>query len=99
MTTNHLKAMGYRELGISKKWAKPVGFSLLVFDLNLQEWTVYFKSHRGDETLVWVKEKYEQSADTDPTEWLSHVEVFSHRDIIGNQKSWAFLDMHERDFC
>lgn len=71
-----LLAMGYRELD-KGKWAKPFGYSVLVFYEDDLKWVQLFKSLTG-EIISWHKPTiYGEDKDLDVhtfLEWLKYVE-------------------------
>lgn len=93
----HLISMGYRRLGGSPKWAKPVGFACCVFDLSKQEWLVYFSSWTPPhEPIVYKSKLKAHEEDVPPVPWLAHSEAWFHEAFAkGRQQGKPFLSVEE----
>jgi len=72
MTLNQaLSAMGYRNLrGNDSKWAKPIGYQLLLVSTETFKWKNYFKDIKG-EIILWESKKLTPAYD-----WLRQLKDF-----------------------
>ena len=87
-----LKSMGYRQLGNSKIYAKPVGFHLLTFDLVKQTLTNCFRSNKTHQICVY--NSHEITDDENFLQMLKYHESTS-RLSVGNPSDFEFLNSTE----
>lgn len=74
---NALDSMCYRQVR-TNKWAKPVGSSLFLFDLDCMHWTNWFL---GANKAILVWERKEFSDDSDPLLWIKEREAYTRIDL------------------
>ncbi len=63
ITELELISFGYRELDNSKVWAKPIGFMIFIYKFETQEISLWFKSARSEEKLIWNSQKIDSLTD------------------------------------
>jgi hypothetical protein len=92
---SELISIGYRRLN-DKLWVKPLGFSLLVIDVEKQMFIQYFYSLEGD-IKIWVSEKLNDFKKSNE-EKLNEIEYLENNIIklnFNNSKSFRFLTLEE----
>ena len=88
----HLHNMGYRPVDEARDtWAKPVGYSIYVFEVGKRRFSQRFRSAGDGSPLVW---KFKEWDPTDSlTGFLAYVETFCTNRVTGEGhagKPWDF---------
>jgi hypothetical protein len=86
-----LHDMGYRALE-GDVWAKPVGYSIFVYETKSGAWTQRFRSAKDGSTLVWSRVEWEDHHGT-LTDFLAYCETWSTHRVIGEGpagRPWNF---------
>jgi hypothetical protein len=90
-----LTSMGYRPMS-SIIWGKPIGYHLLTYELNTNEFTNWFKGY--DDTLLrWNSEIYEkdETVKEDFLNFLKYVEACTNTSHMSHSSVFEFLTLIE----
>ncbi len=87
-------AMGYRALDEDQlKWAKPLGCSLLLIELDRSEITQFFKAYTTGEMCRWSTSSFETAEGMSSegfTDQIVHYEVWSANNSLESPETFAF---------
>lgn len=91
-TEQALHEMGYRPVDSRRRqWAKPVGYSIYVFDVDESRWDQRFKA--ASDGTTHVNSSASWNRETTLVDFLAHAETWHSKTIIGADKGrfvWHF---------
>jgi hypothetical protein len=92
---NAVKLMGYRRLGTIVRWAKPLGYSLLVIDVEKLRFLQYYKGVDG-KIHCWTERELSGETEEELVTKIQECENQEARLELPEGGSFSFLDLAQQ---